>query len=322
MSYKFNPRWERYIGGGSGGGSAGSGKIEYPPYQVNMHSYALYGYDLSGLAESVYSKPAGSDSIFGLIENAIDLVDSDAKLSEEGTPQTLVIDNIVPAAGARYDIPDASSTTYLGGVDSYLTDLDTAIDELSDDTALDNAQAAFEINTENTYLRGLNRMSAQFADINAVNSSAFILGSAMMESSRQRTINEFRSKMDIQDRYIAIQAKASRAQQELEYRKTRLVADVDEIDQHVSYAIQSEIYKLELWKYGTNALGATSGAVSSKDSSNRLQSVLSGALTGGAVGAMGAGMIEGGMGAAMTAGTLLPAIGIGVAIGGLMGLFD
>jgi len=319
MSWRDNTNYKFYK---SGGGSAGSGKIEYPPYQVNMHSYALYGTDLSGGDDvAVYGRNPEADSIYGLIEAGVALTNSDEELSAEGTPQALIIDNIIPSRDNRSNIPDPSSTTYLAGVDTFLTDLDSSITELSDDTALDNAQAAFEIKTENTYLRGLNRFSAQMSDINAVNSSAFILGSAMMESSRQRTINEFRTNMDLQDRYIAIQAKASRAQQELDYRKTRLVADVDEIDQHVSYAIQSEIYKLELWKYGTNALGATSGAVSSKDSSNRLQSVLSGALVGGAAGAMGAGMIEGGMAAAMTAGTLLPALGIGAAIGGMLGLF-
>lgn len=323
MSLKLNPMWERYKGGG---GSAGSGKIEYPPYLTNMQSLGLYGYDLSGTATTVYGTSPKKGSIYGMIGERVGINFESGEVKaitdlQEGTPYSLIVDKIQP--DTKLTIPDPDD--YFGvssTVQTKLTALDTAISALSDSTELDNAQDTFEQDTENTYLRAINRFAGQMSEINAVNSSAFILGMALMENSRQRHIADFRSKLAMQDRYTALQAKAERAKLEIDFQKMKLVAATDKISQHVEMAVQSEMYGLELWEYGQNMLAAISGGVTGKGKSgNKLQSALAGSLMGGGLGLAYAGLAtEGGLSAAFASGAAFWPLGIGLGIGALFGL--
>lgn len=309
-------------GGNSGGGGA-SGRIEYPPYMTNIHSYILTGTDLSGTVDRKPYNLAnfGSNSLMKKLEDGL------SGTFDQNGPVAKVVKH------SEFEIADDDSSRYsLVNPASYvddpsgmadtpghvLGDWQSSVDALGTTTDLDDKQDSFEIDTEDAHLRAINRFSSQMADINAVNSSAFIVGMALMESARQRQITQFRSEMAYRDRYFEIESRKALLAGTLEYQKTRLVADVDYLDQRINYLHKNQLWDMELYKYASNALAGIAGAVSGDNvSPSRLQSALGGTLMGAGVGAM-AGTYMGGA-AAWTSG-LAGAGPIGLGIGALAGL--
>ena len=290
------------MGKGSGG-SHGSGRIEYPPYMTNLHNYMLYGWDLTGSALPFGKDPAEWSILAAVQRSRSGEFDDDA-------PYALLVDNIQDIK----TIPDASD--YLDSVDTKITAFTALVNGLSDDTTLNAAQTALEENTEDAHLRSLNRFTAQMSDVNATQTSAFIVGMALMESNRSKGIAMARAEWDLKDRYTKIDATHQDAVLELEYQKTKIAADMDELDAHVQYMVKNQTWDLEVFRNAGNLLGSISGAVSGDEKhSSRMQSALAGGLVGGGIGWMmgaKAGSIGGPPGAVI--GGL-----IGLAGGALMG---
>uniref|UniRef100_A0A6M3KQK0 Uncharacterized protein n=1 Tax=viral metagenome TaxID=1070528 RepID=A0A6M3KQK0_9ZZZZ len=91
-------------------------------------------------------------------------------------------------------------------LDAFVADLNTKIPTMLEQalstaqtlvasTPIDNLVDAFETKSLPEHLRSVNRLSAGMADINAVNSSAFILGMTMLESDRTQVIADYRAKL-------------------------------------------------------------------------------------------------------------------------------
>lgn len=313
--------------GKGGGGSQGAGKIEYPPYLTNMQSYLLYGSDLSGTSTALgdaqegypYGKEPSDNSVIGLIMSKV--VSLSAWNTSSPISKIVKFDSNTPTSNGSISIPDPD--TYLSGTTLNFNQLETLVDNLSDDSVLDDAQDALETATESAYLRGINRFSAGMSDINATNSSAYFFGLALLESGHQRQLVEKRAEWAQQDRYNKLRAQEALTRLDLEIGKTKLVAKMDRLDKTVQYRTQAELWDLELFEYGSNMLAAISGAVSSKNKTgNTLTSVLAGSLTGAAGGAMIGSMMApaGSTGLAAIGGPW--ALGIGAALGGLFGLLS
>lgn len=314
--------------GKGGGGSQGSGRVEYPPYLTNIHNHMLYGKDLSN-EHLPYDRQPDSTSVLGLINSRLSLTAWDGN-----SPISNVISGLAGGSihssvslsdggfGLYVTLPDPSA--FFISVDDAMDAFSTAVGNMSTTTAnLDALQSALETATEAPYYRGLNNFVSGMSDINATNSSAFIVGLALMESGRQRAIAEQRAQWQQQNNNSQVSAYGQLAQMELEVQKTKLVAEYDKVNTHVTYRRQAQLWDLELYEYGANMLAASSGAVSSKgQSGSTVQSVLAGALTGAAGGAAIGSMFaaEGSTGLAAVGGPW--ALGLGALIGGISGLFD
>lgn len=67
-----------------------------------------------------------------------------------------------------------------------------------DDTIVSEAVTAFRTEALKTHLRAVNNFTGPMADVNAVNSSAFIFGMAMMESDFTSDVSKFQSDLRLQ----------------------------------------------------------------------------------------------------------------------------
>ena len=321
--------------GKGGGGGGQSGRIEYPPYMTNLHSFLIYGTDLAGrgnlpfgtAAYSVDNGEATPYSTFDFDSLFVKLSKAQSGVFDTATPiSKIIVDTELSPASPADTLPVPSSSEYLPAqTRTAAAELDNfvdAVDDLQTTTDLGDKQDAFEVDSEDAHLRAINRFSSQMADINAVNSSAFIIGLALMESARQRQLTQFRAEMNYRDRYARIEGFKTAAVLTADYVKARLVADLDYIDQRVQYAMKNQLWSLELYKYASNALAGISGAVSSsEDKPSKISSALGGAMIGAGAGALIGGQIGGE--AAWSLGSAAAGAGvgfIGLGIGALAGV--
>lgn len=141
------------------------------------------------------------------------------------------------------------------------------------------------------------RFNSGMRDINAVHSTAFIVGRGIIETEMVRQINEFGTKI----RMNAIQLSAQMWKGHLEWSQNAISLYLDmfvkyyatrmDIDKaELEYADQDVQYDLNLWDHMRAALGAMSGAGSASGGKKPSQaaSALSGAMGGASMGfAMG-----------------------------------
>ena len=64
------------------------------------------------------------------------------------------------------------------------------------DVVVTSLTTAYESRALNTHLRAVNRFAGGMADINSVNSSAFVIGMSMKESEFSRDVNDFQAKIE------------------------------------------------------------------------------------------------------------------------------
>lgn len=298
-----------------GGGSHGSGRVEYPPYMTNLHAYLLWGNDLSG-SQLPFNRLPSPTSIIGVLNNTLQgNIDRNA-------PYYSIISNL----GTTVAIPNPDS--FLGsstGLDlpTKRTAVTTAIDRLSDTTDLDLFQDSLEQATEDGWRRGLNQFASAAVMNHATDGSAFIWGLSNLTHQRQRILAQERAQAALQDRYTAIEARARDFTLDLEWGKAMLVGKVDEVEQHVQMFVNNQLWDLSLFNDAANMLASASGAVSSRgsDSSARMRNALAGALTGAGLGA-GAFLLGGGKASALfSAASGGPTLmGVGLLAGTVLGL--
>ncbi len=216
---------------GKGGGSTGA--VSYPTYMENVHKdwLGVTGDAADPLATDIV---AVMDNIQGdtnpytnatVYDPSIDISNFKTVLSgfntniidlDPNNDWASAVDNTVSKANNAYS--DINLTTLLTDiVTESLTDSARSISSIRSGTTdevntLMNAAIAqvtimvnsapvqdlikqFQQNAENTHLRAISRMAGGFADINAVNSSAFIIGMAMMEAEHVQAIDSFTAQL-------------------------------------------------------------------------------------------------------------------------------
>lgn len=313
--------------GGSGGGSAGSGKVSYPEYIQSTHARMLYGLD----EEDYDSMGTWDFNIMDDIEAAHYnnpweggfFYDPSTELGELGT----VVGELSTIADAFTPASDWESY-----VDRAITKINSDI--LSDDSYVDTEVEAYDEDTKDEFLRAMARFKAGYADINAVNSSAFVLGLMGLEKQRLRDIDRYRAQMKLQDHQRRIQVilaavqsitqhynlemefKLKESQMVLEDSKLSIAANQEYLEAELNIAASAAVWDLETWQYGTNVLAAASGGttVSGPQSKGKSASQrIAGAVGGGAsLGLAAAALPFGPPGWAIGA-----AIGAGALAGGL-----
>jgi hypothetical protein len=289
--YEYSGDTAECKSGGAGGGSP-TGTIAYPAYMQTAHNDWLNHTAADTMVYSVVdlmnAAMSGQSPFSGFTTVDVD----DAFLG----PNKILTNYIGP-----YDkLHDFSCFDVEAKYNEYITD--------------DNALIAAAVDAESDLMddeinsRILPKFQAGMLDINAVNSSAFVIGEALIWDSKNKALAKFSSGLRIDRLNGQAEIALKRIQVKSEFHRiiTTIAAelarlyiaarhDIDSL--YTELAAKDRLFDLNIYQYGVNVMSSIAGsAVSPPDpGSNKsgLGGALSGALAGAAMGAMipGAGPI-------------------------------
>jgi hypothetical protein len=301
-----------------GGGGAGAGEIAYPGYIEDFHE-AVLGIATAGTTQS--------------ITDAAEAI----KAVQDGTSPYASVTAYEPDGGidsvySRYIEYDAYVSAY--NETTHFQDLvDVAYDKydskVMSQTAINDAVEQYDKRTQRTYAQALNRFAGPMADIGAVNSSAFIIGTALMEADRQRDTNEYNANQSLAFHNLKVQAVTNASSQlgsmllqkiELhkasatmlqEFERMKHVMKGEQEARNTELSRADALWDLEALVKGASIISYPSGAGYIPDKPSKTSSALGGALSGAATGAA-IGSVVPGLGTAVGA-------GIGAVVGAIGG---
>ena len=280
---------------GSGGGG-GSGKIDYPEYLKAVHGDWLNDTGTDFIEKSVtlaMNSALGNSPYTALIaydpdENISNVLSSMATFSAldlDTYLENALDSTLVPAVSmvSRYILSDeviAARTLAFG----------TLLDDELDSTVLPR------------YKRGMQ-------NINAVVSSAFVVGEALLHENRMHETAKFAADMNYaafqQQNTLLVQLGEQSikvAQIKLEYQKAvvglvldankmAIISKKEELEQTLDIEGKEGLWDLEVYHYGAQVMAAIGGGVAqSVPHPNKAASALGGAMSGAAMGAQMGGM--------------------------------
>jgi len=269
---------------GGGGSSDGEGTIRYAPYLEERHQDLL-------------------DSVFGAMGNAT--TSGLGGVNPYGSYDALDLDAgffgvLTDGSGGHYELQSFPSLfdmfgKFLGGFDicALWGDMYEEVvrgPEISAAVAAHSAVLQDDIDTT-----VMPKFLAGMRNINAIQSSAFVVGKGLISASHVRSVNEFQSKI----RLNAIQLTSTLWSRHLDwnnevikvygeifklYHATRL--DVNRMD--MEFEVKDKLWDLGVWDHGRAAIGAMAGAPAAKmgeDSGSGAGGIAGGAMSGAAMGA-------------------------------------
>jgi hypothetical protein len=261
--------------GGNSGGGGGSGAVSYPGYMEDIHEDWLDdsgGDSISESMTSVMDAAIGNSPWTGQAAYDPD-TDITAMLAAGTTMQTLVT--------------LLSTGTTLDDLIANVLDedrLDDAVDEFAADL---DARLTAEV---------VPRFERGMQDINAVVSSAFVIGRALIEENQDRQVAKYSAdlhmkafsddsirviqlKLEYQRAASSIIAELYRMKTAIKSDETKLNIDIDDKDAR---------WDLEVFQYGGNLMASIGGGTGNTKSAgvSQTQSAVGGALSGAAAGAM------------------------------------
>ena len=201
------------------GGGGSSGSVEFPDYMEKVHKNwlglnpnddfkiaALLPPDLTlgaKLRESLFNNPfedAGLPSAVGYLgdmssglsrfEGELDVVDAKTQWNEVLEKASSNLESVLPTTDVKSLIEDSRVSAKLSFEEAV-----SSINELIDSDPLEKSRKSFERRADWTRTRAFNRFSGGMLDINAVHSSAFILGAAIIEAQHMQSVNDFDTEM-------------------------------------------------------------------------------------------------------------------------------
>jgi len=323
-----------------------SGAVSFPVYLEGEHAYMMRG-----------SVPGGSGGTL-LINNSNALInvaqgaggnpyegetafDPDAALTlTSGSPLDKMSDqfdvlstmvDVLNSAGYFSTYPTVDVlTTLAANVGTIMTAIGTALGS-ADVTAM---VTAFENNKKPRFLREISAWTAGMADVNAVNTSSFVIGMALRQKDFADAVDHFEAglKVDIMkgvlDNTLASHLKghlltfagkadlfargpsiySDLAKLKADIEKLIILAKVDQHETQMKMDVEEGLWDFEVMMYGVNVLSAINGAPAGrKTSTSKGQAALAGAAVGASIGAMLPGPLA------------LPGVLIGAAVGGAAG---
>jgi len=282
-------------GGGSGGGGGGSaGRIAYPAYVETWHSTWLTNVGTAMTAAQAASPFAAAAA-----------ADPDSYITEWDTAVT-AFDAIVAALDHEAD--------WQAAVDA----AESGVDGVIDDTYIDGEVAAYaDVLDDQIQNKVLPQFEGGMRDINAVMSSSFQSGKAIIWAFRNRDVANYeaslRAKLSLGRLELIFQQAGRITEMQLkhvdyardvmhytiEFNRLALVAVKEETDQNLAIDEADALWDLKTFQYGANMLGAVAGGTggTGKSQPSTAQSAIGGALSGAAAGAA-----FGGIGAGVGAG--------------------
>ena len=266
---------------GKGGGS--SGAVSYPAYMETVHNDWLDN--------------TGTDTI---TSSMVDIMNAAQGSSPWATQLAYDPDTDIASMVTSQGLLQTLVTLLSSG-----TTLDTLVANILSDTYIDDAVDEFEADANARMVATiLPRFQRGMQDINAVVSSAFVLGQSNIEAELARNVNKFSSELHLKsssdDALRLIQLK-------LEYQKIatttlielnriKIVAKKEENDVNMDIDNRDAVWDLEIFQYGANLLAAISGAAAGTKGPSQWQSAIGGAFSGAGAGSNIAGSSGGNTG--------------------------
>lgn len=256
---------------GSGGGG-GSGAVSYPAYMQTIHNDWLDNTGVDTISSSitdVMDAALGNSPFTGL-----DAYDPDADVTA-----------MIAAEDLLQDLVDLLSTG---------TTLDTLISNVLDESRIDDLVDEFEADAAARLVATiLPRFRRGMQNINAVVSSAFVIGEAVIEAEQERNVNRYSAELHakagidnaIQVINLKLEYQRIASQMLAEIYRYKIVAKKEETDVNADIDDKDAKWDLEVFQYGANLLASIGGGTASTRGPTRAQSVLGGAMSGAAAGA-------------------------------------
>ena len=337
---------------GKGGGGGGTGASSYPTYLQSVHANILAGTDLS------YTSPDSLVVSLVSIMNAAHttsgnpFIDSNRATNAEGIDFNYAyaeiilywsqLENLVRNTDPDNDIADMLSTLQTAW---FTTNPIPAIDISADvatavagaivqanaavaASAIDSRVAAFKNSRQEEFQQGVSRFAAGFAEVNAVQISAFGVGLGLMENSFSIQLAEYRANLENEvwnktfNGIVEGQIKSLLAKTGIQYEgilrlvdmakqlfitkvdnthkfvsllteveRIRYLAEFEENKMNIELNYREAVWDLEVFNYASGILAAVAGGVASTGQAPLTtgQSALGGALSGASMGASVAG---------------------------------
>lgn len=333
------------------GGGGVAGTVDFPQYMKSFHQYWLLGpvigdsetiQDLINAAQAVDSPYTGEsaynpDTDLASIQSRlttwisnIDALDSEVDWLSALTQARA---NVGTATFPLANVFDMLESTIF-------TELATNVNALISSTIITNRVSAFTTRTAAQWQTQVGQFVGQMADLNAVMTSSYVWGLALMHNQRQAEINDYQRSIEQQlydsAMQIMLQAQMSTgaqrvvtrdqallqgtermmndrlAIQDLSGRATHLKADSlrmqivakqEQLARDLQIDVDEAEWDFRVLQHGANFLAAINGAPVIPRPPSQFQTALSGAIGGAAAGA--------------SIGSAIP--GIGTLIGGAIG---
>ena len=262
----------------AGGGS--SGKVSYTEYIEEEHGAWLD--DIDDIIDLALTTASPYDSVTAY-DPATDISTAETRMTAFASVVTGINE----------------TNEWEGFVDRALLKADEV---LFDETVLADARTAFNNRVEDTFLTGINSMSAWAGGVGATDSSAFHIGLALLEMDRTRKVDDFDSNLHfelykLRGQYLiqGTQQMAGVLAMRVEgekvltaareaFMKTTIIANKEEADRNVEIDVQDALYDIKLFEYGGHMLAAVGGGISLPKEPSPLVSGLAGAAGGFAAG--------------------------------------
>lgn len=257
-----------------GGGGGGSGAVSYPAYLQGIHEDWLDGTGADTISQSITDV---MNTAFGNSPWTAALAyDPDTDLT-----------NLIAAPNVLQTLVTLLSTG---------TGLDTLVSNVLSATYVDDVVTEYAADMDaRLNAEIIPRFEAGMLDINAVSSSAFAIGRALIEQNQDRQVNKFAAELHLK---AASDDALKLIQMKLEYQKSvsqmlaeayriKIVAKKEETDSNLEFDEKDALWDLEVFKYGGNLIASIGGGTSDNAKiPSKSQSVIGGAMSGAAAGAM------------------------------------
>ena len=265
-----------------GGGGSSSGKVSHSAYLETIHNDWLDN--------------TGVDTITSSMTDVMDTAQGASPWAAQVAydPDTAITAMTDSVAALQTMVTLLSNGTTL---DTLIADIldDARIDTVVDEYAADlDARLAAEV---------LPRFRRGMQDINAVVSSAFVIGAALIEVGQDRQVAKFsadiHNKAASDDALKVIELKLNYQQIAThaiaEINRIKIVAKKEENEVAMTIDNKDAIWDMEVFQFGSNLLAGIGGGtlVPGSGGPSTAQSVIGGAISGAASGAMIAGASSG-----------------------------
>lgn len=322
-------------GGGSGGGGGSSGDVRWPGYFEDVHEDLLQNAGQSHALDAGISMVEAIEDSWGNSPYEDSGVYDPSGLLAETEDRYETFDNLI-----TFD-PETKFEEFW---DTAKAKIDA---DIGDPTRITDAVEAFEQNQINPLQRRIARFAAGARDVNAVMSSAFLLGIAFLEQEAADNVDQFSATLQLQNYNdkikfydqatkdimslfnVRLQAEENSVRMRTEINRISIVAFKEQVEGDLEIAVKDANWNIELFQPAANLLAAGHGGTANPTNSQKQRhgvSSVGGAFSGGAAGlATGAGLVSAlSIGAGPFTGgasTLLPLImgGLGAGAGFLGG---
>ncbi|MBU2249230.1 MAG: hypothetical protein KKD77_20955 [Gammaproteobacteria bacterium] len=258
-----------------GGGGGGAGVVDYPAYMKTFHGQIL---DHNGVDTPTISLMDAMNAAFGNSPYAGEVAyDPDADIAA-----------MIASVTANQALVTLLSTG---------TGLDTLVSGVLDHARVDLAVTEFANDLSDRLLAEVvPRFEAGMRDINAVSSSAFAVGRAILEVAQTRQVAKFSADLHMKAfsddalRLIALKLEYQKFATHYiaEANRIKIVAKGEELESNLEIGEADATWDLEVFQHGGNLLAGIGGGVmtSNKKKKNKAASAIGGAMTGAAAGAV------------------------------------